>query len=57
MSMRNLVFCRVGERSLHGGWIGQPATRGYDVWLDCYCDPGAWVGAPAKVTDGRGTTK
>jgi hypothetical protein len=57
MSARNLVFCRVGERSLHGGWIGDPATRSYDVWLDCYCDPAVWAGAPAKVTDGRGTTK
>jgi Protein of unknown function (DUF707) len=57
MSARNLVFCRAGERSLHPGWIGDPGTRSYDVWLDCYCDPGVWAGAPAKVTDGRGTTK
>jgi hypothetical protein len=57
MSARNLVFCRVGERSLHPGWIGEPATRSYDVWLDCYCDPAVWAGAPANVTDGRGTTK
>lgn len=54
---RNLVFCRVGEGSLHSAWIGDPARRGYDVWLDAYCDPARWAGAPAKVTDGRGTTK
>jgi hypothetical protein len=52
-----LVFCRAGERSLHRRWIGDPATRSYDVWLDCYCDPAAWSGEPAKVVDGRGTTK
>jgi hypothetical protein len=54
---RALVFCRAGEKSLHGQWIGDPATRSYDVWLDCYCDPAVWADAPAKVTDGRGTTK
>jgi hypothetical protein len=57
MPARNLVFCRVGEGSLHRRWIGDPLTRPYDVWLDCYCDPGVWAGAAAKVTDGRGTTK
>jgi uncharacterized protein DUF707 len=54
---RNLVFCRAGETSLHRSWIGDPATRSYDVWLDCWCDPTRWAGEPAKVTDGRGTTK
>jgi hypothetical protein len=53
----HLVFCRVGERSIHREWIGDPATRSYDVWLDCYCDPERWRGEPAKVTDGRDTTK
>jgi hypothetical protein len=57
MPVRNLVFCRVGEGSLHPGWIGDPATRSYDVWLDCYCDPAVWAGAAANVTDGRGSTK
>jgi hypothetical protein len=57
MRSRSLVFCRVGEKSLHPAWIGDPATRNYDVWLDCYCDPDVWAGAPAKVTDGRGSTK
>ncbi len=54
---RTLVFCRVGERSLHREWTGNPATRSYDVWLDSYCSPEAWAGEPARVTDGRGTTK
>jgi hypothetical protein len=54
---RALVVCRAGEASLHRSWIGDPATRGYDVWLDCWCDPGLWAGEPARVTDGRGTTK
>jgi hypothetical protein len=57
MRPRDLVFCRVGDKSLHPAWVGDPATRSYDVWLDCYCDPAVWAGAPAKVTDGRGTTK
>jgi hypothetical protein len=54
---RNLVFCRAGEGSLHRQWIGDPAARSYDVWLDCYCDPARWAGEPAEVTDGRETTK
>lgn len=54
---RNLVFCRAGEGSLHRAWLGDPATRSYDVWLDCYCDPARWAGEPAVVTDGRGATK
>lgn len=54
---RTLVFCRAGEGSLHRQWIGDPATRSFDVWLDCYCDPALWAQEPAKVTDGRGTTK
>jgi hypothetical protein len=54
---RTLVFCRVGETSLHRTWIGDPAARSYDVWLDCWCDPARWAGEPARVTDGRGTTK
>lgn len=57
MSAKALVFCRAGERSLHTRWIGHSDTRSYDVWLDCYCDPSVWSGAPARVTDGRGTTK
>lgn len=54
---RSLVFCRVGEGSLHREWMGDPAARSYDVWLDCYCPPERWAGEPARVTDGRGTTK
>ncbi len=52
---RALVFCRTGDGSLHRRWIGDPATRSYDVWLDCYCAPEVWAGEPARVTDGRGT--
>ncbi len=51
------MFCRAGEGSLHREWIGDPATRSYDVWLDCYCAPETWAGEPARVTDGRDTTK
>lgn len=54
---RNLVFCRAGEGSLHRRWLGDPAARSYDVWLDCYCDPARWAGEPARVTDGRDATK
>lgn len=57
MRAKALVFCRAGERSLHRRWLGDPATRGYDVWLDCWCDPAVWSGEAAKVVDGRGTTK
>jgi len=55
----NLVFLRVGDTSTHREWIGDPATRPYDVWLDAYTDLGAtaWADDPAYVTDGRGTTK
>lgn len=54
---KHLVLCRAGEGSLHRAWIGDPATRSYDVWLDCYCDPARWAGEAAHVADGRGTTK
>ena len=48
---RALVFCRAGEGSLHRAWMGDPATRSYDVWLDCYCAPEAWAGEPARVNE------
>jgi hypothetical protein len=55
---RNLVFCRVGDGSLHRTWIGDPATRSYDVWLDSYAEDDArWAGEPARVTVDRGTVK
>lgn len=56
---RDLVFLRVGDTSTHPEWIGDPATRSYDVWLDAYTDAGLarWAGDAALVTDGRGTTK
>lgn len=56
---RNLVFLRVGDTSTHREWIGDPATRSYDVWLDYYGegDSSKWAGDPAHLTDGPGTTK
>jgi hypothetical protein len=55
---RNLVFCRVGDASLHRAWLGDPATRSYDVWLDSYAsDDARWAGDPARVTVARDTVK
>lgn len=55
---RNLVFCRVGDASLHRGWLGDPATRSYDVWLDYYGeDDGRYAGDPARLTVTRDTVK
>ncbi len=55
---RNLVFCRVGDASLHRAWLGDPATRSYDVWLDSYAaDDARWAGEPARVTVARDTVK
>ncbi len=55
---RNLVFCRVGDASLHRAWIGDPATRSYDVWLDSYAAADdRWAGEPARVTVARDTVK
>jgi hypothetical protein len=48
---RNLVFCRVGDGSLHRSWMGDPATRSYDVWLDYYgADDARYAGDPARLT-------
>lgn len=56
---KNLVFLRVGDSSTHREWIGNPATRSYDVWLDYYGegDSSKWAGDQAHLTDGPGTTK
>ena len=56
---RNLVFLRVGDTSTHREWIGDPATRSYDVWLDYYGDGDSsqWAGDAAHLTDGPNTTK
>lgn len=56
---RNLVFLRVGDTSTHREWIGDPASRTYDVWLDYYGegDSSRWRGDAAHLTDGPGTTK
>ena len=56
---RNLVFLRVGDTSTHRGWIGDPATRSYDVWLDYYGegDSARWAGDAAHLTDGPNTVK
>lgn len=52
------MFLRVGRSSLHREWIGDPATRSYDVWLDYWADgENPWGGEPARVTVGRGTFK
>jgi hypothetical protein len=56
---RNLVFCRVGDASLHPTWIGDPATRSYDVWLDYYgADDDRYAADGADfLTVARGTRK
>lgn len=54
----HLVICRVDARSIHRSWLGDPRTRSYDVWLDCFGDgEGAWEGEPARVSVGQNTTK
>jgi len=55
---RFLVLCRAGDDSLHRQWMGDPAARSYDVWLDYYGDDDArWSADPVRLTIGRGTTK
>jgi hypothetical protein len=56
---RDLVFLRVGDTSTHRDWIGDPATRSYDVWLDYYGDGDSsqWAGDAAHLTDGPNTNK
>lgn len=56
---RNLCFLRVGDTSTHREWMGDPATRSYDVWLDYYGegDSSRWREDPVHLTDGPGTTK
>jgi hypothetical protein len=56
---KNLVFLRVGDTSTHRDWIGDPATRSYDVWLDYYGegDSSQWSGDAAHLTDGPNTNK
>lgn len=55
---RNLLVARIGDRSLHRGWLGDPAARSYDVWLDCFGeDAGRWAGDPARLFHRRGLTK
>jgi hypothetical protein len=54
----HLVVCRADARSVHRSWLGDPAARSYDVWLDCFADgEGRWDGEPARVSVGQGTTK
>lgn len=56
---RHLVFLRVGDTSTHREWMGEPASRSYDVWLDYYGEGDArrWADDPVHLTDGPGTTK
>jgi hypothetical protein len=56
---KDLVFLRVGDTSTHGEWMGDPATRSYDVWLDYYGegDYRRWAGDPVHLTDGPNTNK
>lgn len=51
------MVCRVGAGSLHRSWMGDPATRSYDVWLDHWGEAGNLSGEPAVVSEGRNTTK
>lgn len=57
--MKNLVLATAGARSLHRQWMGDPAARSYDVWLNCY-EPAAleaFRGDPVRLFDARGTMK
>jgi hypothetical protein len=56
---RNLVFLRVGDTSTHRDWVGDPAVRSYDVWLDYYGDGSSaqWRDDPVHLTDGPNSTK
>jgi len=56
---RYLAFSRVGDTSTHREWMGDPATRSYDVWLDYYGeeDYRRWADDPVHLTDGPGTVK
>ncbi len=55
---RNLILARVGDASLHRRWLGDPATRSYDVWLDYYgADVGRYAADPARLLLRRGLTK
>ena len=53
----HLVICRTGAGSLHAAWLGDPATRSYDVWLDAVDDEAPLRGQPARISVGRNTTK
>jgi hypothetical protein len=57
--VRNLVIAPAGERSLHHRWMGDPATRSYDVWLLCYEDASlaSFTADPVRTFDARGTMK
>lgn len=55
---RNLILARVGDGSLHRGWLGDPSTRSYDVWLDYYgADAGRYAGDAARLFLRPGLTK
>jgi hypothetical protein len=53
----HLVVCRVGDGSLHREWLGDPATRSYDVWLDYHGEGDPPPFDAARLSVGRGTTK
>jgi hypothetical protein len=58
VSKPHLVVSRVGDGSLHREWLGDPAHRTYDVWLDYYGDDDTrFAGDAAVVSTGRNTTK
>jgi hypothetical protein len=55
---KNLIIARVGDTSLHRGWLGDPSLRSYDVWLDYYGeDVGRYAADPARLFLRRGLTK
>jgi hypothetical protein len=54
---RNLVICRAGPHSLHRRWMGDPASRTYDVWLDAYDDGARWESDPVRYSTDSNTTK
>jgi len=57
--VRNLIIAPAGARSLHRRWMGDPARRSYDVWLNGYDDEALarFAGDPVRVFDARRTMK
>jgi hypothetical protein len=44
LARRNLVVCRAGAESLHPRWLGDPASRSWDLLLSAYHDDAPLTG-------------